>query len=520
MLIHKVIDFQARNLGDAPMLGEAGGDSLTYVEGAARVHRMAHVFSGLGVGRGDRVAILAQNQPDAVLAVVALAHLGAVAAVLNWRLAPAEIAEIVTDLEPAAVLAPDDELLPLLDMWRKTAATVAPVIDRADWTARVDAAEDTPFSGPDIGEDDTVLQLYTSGTTGLPKGVRMTHRNLVAAWQRTQVAASFRTRPGDTELLVAPIFHIGGIGPALFCFFNGARILTCRTFHPVETARILAEERIAYLFMVPAMIHAMVAMVPNLADYDFSALRLIGYGASPISDTVLKQAIEVFGCGFCQYYGMTEATGAIVCLSVEDHEKALDGRPDLLLSAGRPGPDVEFRVVGPDGRDMPAGETGELVFRSPSSSSGYWRRPEETKATMADGWVRSGDAGYVDADGYVFVRDRVKDMVISGAENIYPTEVEKILIRHPDIGDVAVIGVPDERMGESLLACIVPRDGTGNAAALSAEAVTEFCRPHLAGYKIPRRIALMDSIPRNASGKILKTVLREPYWATRERRVS
>ena len=267
--------------------------------------------------------------------------------------------------------------------------------------------------------------------------------------------------------------------------------------------------------MVPAMIQAILTTVPAVRSRDFSSLKQILYGASPISPSLLQEAMEVFGCDFYQTYGMTETTGGVVFLTADDHQRAVAGEPELLQSCGRINFGGEVKIVNTDGQPLAAGETGEITIRSPLVTAGYWKREAETNKALKDGWIHSGDAGFIDENGYIFIRDRIKDMVVSGGENIYPVEVEKVLSGHPDILEAAVIGIPDETYGEALLAVCVPREGR----QLDINSLIEFCHGKIAGYKIPRTMVVTEALPRNPSGKILKTVLRKPYWPTDGRQV-
>jgi len=264
------------------------------------------------------------------------------------------------------------------------------------------------------------------------------------------------------------------------------------------------------------MIQACLMLVPDVAERRYEQLKLIGYGASPIAEQTLRRALEVFGCDFVQGYGMTELTSALTFLSPEDHRRALAGRPGLLLSAGRPLVGSEVRVVDADDRPVPNGTIGEVVGRGPQLMRGYWNLEEASAEALRGGWMHTGDAGILDDEGYLYIQDRVKDMIVSGGENIYPREVEEVLFQHPAVADAAVIGIPDERFGEAVMALVVLVEGQ---SVESAE-IAEFCKGRLAGYKRPRSVEFVAALPRNPSGKVLKRELREPYWAGHTRRVS
>jgi long-chain acyl-CoA synthetase len=312
-----------------------------------------------------------------------------------------------------------------------------------------------------------------------------------------------------------PLFHIGGSGWALVGMWHGCQSVLLREFVPAAVLDALVRHRVTNALFVPAMLQAL-AQHPGAGDADYGALRSIVYGASPITDEALVRAMRTFRCPFIQVYGLTETTGAITQLDAADHQP--DGpRARLLRSAGRPFPWVELRVVDPvTGEERAAGAVGELWTRSVQNMKGYWNRPDETVRTVTpDGWLRTGDAGYRDEDGYVFLTDRVKDMIITGGENVYPAEVENVLADHPAVADVAVIGVPDARWGETVKAVVVPRPG----AAVAAEAIIAFARARIAHFKCPTSVDFVDALPRNPSGKLLKRELREPYWRGHERRI-
>ena len=279
--------------------------------------------------------------------------------------------------------------------------------------------------------------------------------------------------------------------------------------------RILDEEVVSGTMLVPAMIQALLTMVPDVAERSYRDLELMGYGASPIAPEVLRRAIEVFGCDFFQGFGQTEASGSVTFLTEADHRRAMAGEEHLLKSAGRATIGTDVRVVDADGRDCAPGEIGEIIARGPQLMTGYWNLPDETATTLRDGWLYTGDAGTFDTEGYLYVKDRIKDMIVTGGENVYPAEVEHVLLEHPAVADVAVIGVPDDQWGEAVKACVVLRGG----ADVEVADIVAFCRSRIAGFKVPKTIDLMDALPRNASMKVLKTELRDPYWKGRTRAV-
>jgi acyl-CoA synthetase (AMP-forming)/AMP-acid ligase II len=464
--------------------------------------RVATGLARQGLGRGDRVACLTKHTAECVALVLGACRLGAVCMPVNWRLAPPEIAYIVKDGRARFMMA---------DRAFAGAAPAQLVTEEFDaWTRGC-----APMAGgaaPAPG--DTALQLYSSGTTGLPKGVELTHANLAAGLMAAvPEAIGYRGAP-DVMLNALPTYHIAGVGVALITATRGGSSVLYPDFDPAAAIAAIAEHRITHAFLVPAMIQFMLA-VPGAASADYSSLECVSYGASPISDKVLLDAMRAFKCDFVQVYGLTETTGAITALPPEDHDP--DGpKKALLRSAGKPIANVELRVVGPGGdRDCAEGEVGEVLIRSPQNMRGYWGNPRASaNAFLAGGWFRSGDAGYL-KDGYLFLHDRIKDMIISGGENIYPAEVENVLMQHPALADGAVIGVPDDAWGEAVKACVVLKPG----AQASAAEIIEFMRSRIAHYKCPKTVDFLEAIPRNPTGKILKRVLREPYWRGQERRI-
>ncbi len=486
--------------------------------------RVAQAARRDGLGAGDRIAFLDRNGIAYFDFLFGGSFIGAVNVAVNWRLAPAEMAAIIDD-SGAPLLAIHADYLPVLADMASGLPSVRRIVVIGEVLGACTDARALPFDawidgapaedpGHVGGPDEVSMQLYTSGTTGLPKGVMLTNTNLSTAIGEAGV--TFHITDDTVSLVAMPLFHIGGSGWALCAMSRGGRSVILRDVDPSVLLRIIADERITEMFVVPAVLMLLLA-TPSLGETDLSSLRLIFYGASPISEDVLVKCMATFGCAFCQVYGMTETTGAITALPFEDHDP--DGpKRGLLRSAGRPHMSVALRVVDPDsGRDAVIGAVGEVWTRSPYNMAGYWRKPEETAATVDDdGWLRTGDAGYFDADGYLYLHDRIKDMVVSGGENIYPAEVENVLLSYSAIVDAAVIGVPDPKWGETVKAIVVLAPGQ----TLDEAGVIAHCRDNLAHYKCPTSVDVADSLPRNPSGKILKRELRAPYWAGKERSIN
>ncbi|MFC6882407.1 MULTISPECIES: long-chain-fatty-acid--CoA ligase [Actinomadura] len=492
-----IVRDHARERGEAPAV-TGDGRTVTYAELDARSSRAARALLAAGLGPGARVAYVGRNAPEYFDVLFGAAKIGAVAAPVNWRLTPAEITAIVADAR-AEVTVLDAEFAGLADDLPGRAVVTGPGYEA--WLA-AHPADDPGFTGE---PDDIVVQLYTSGTTGVPKGVQLSNANFSVG---ERMARRWRLDGSAVSLVPMPLFHIGGTGWALAGLYAGCRQVLVRDIDPVALVDTFERERITNAFIVPAVLQFM-CQVPGARDRDYSALRAITYGASPITSEVLRTALETFRAPLFQLYGMTETTGAIVQLDPEDHDPG-GSRAHLMRSAGRPYDWVEVRIADPAGEgDRGPGEVGEVLVRSAQNTPGYWARPAETAALLTgDGWLRTGDAGYLDADGYLFLTDRIKDMIVTGAENVYPIEVEEVLAAHPGIADVAVIGVPDERWGETVKAVVVARPD----ASPTEEEILAYARERLAGFKRPRSVDFVDALPRNPSGKILKKDLRAPYW--------
>ncbi|MEH3047364.1 long-chain-fatty-acid--CoA ligase [Sphingomonas adhaesiva] len=469
--------------------------------------RIANGLRALGLGKGDRVAYVGKNSDQAVELALGAARAGMVFVPVIWRLAPAEVDAILRDAAPGALF--------VEPAFAGRAVVPDHVVTMGDdFAAWRDAQPDT---APDVAVDaqDVVLQLYTSGTTGTPKGVMLTHANGIRS-RANQIAAGIDwllASPGDATIIAMPYGHIGGVGVALGAVNSGQELIVHAEYDPAQVMAAVAAHRVKRLFLVPAAIGIMLAH-PDAATADFSSILTLSYGASPIPLPLLQQAVERMGCGFVQVYGMTETWGSVVALPPEDH---LPGREAKMTAAGKALPGVELRILGEDGTVLPPGTIGEVAIRSPNNMAGYWGRPEETARTLdGDGWLRTGDAGLLDADGYLFIQDRIKDMIITGAENVYPAEVESAIYAHPAVADVAVIGVPDPKWGEAVKAIVVLHPG----AQADADAIIAHARARIAGFKCPKTVDFIAALPRNPSGKILRRALREPFWAGHERRVN
>ena len=490
--------------------------AISYAELDERSSRTAQALRAAGVGPGDRVVFLEKNGAELFEVTFGLAKLGAVCVPVNWRLAPPEMLQIISDARARVIVVGSEFFghIEAIEDRLTEVGTVVAVGAHQRWPSFRDWIGAHPAEDPHIAvtAEDVGLQLYTSGTTGLPKGVMLTNRNMFG--HAAGITAVLGLTSESVNLAVMPGFHIAGVGWTMFALHSGCTNVIMRDVDPAAILQAIPQYGITHTFLVPAVI-SFLMMMPGVEEVDFSTLRTIIYGASPITDDALRKALALFGCEFIQVYGATETTGAITQLDGADHDP--DNRPGLLRSCGKPYPWVQIRVVDANGDDVADGAVGELWVRSPSNMSGYWNAPDATAATITgDGWLKTGDAGYFDAEGYLYLHDRVKDMIVSGGENVYPAEVENVLAAHSDVDDVAVIGVPHEKWGEAVLAVVVPAAG---ASPSEAELIA-FARERLAGFKLPKSFAFVDALPRNPSGKVLKRELREPYWAEMDRGIS
>jgi acyl-CoA synthetase (AMP-forming)/AMP-acid ligase II len=518
--LHDPFDFWVRETPNAE-LATFAGQRTTYGEAATRVNRLANALLRAGLKRGDRIAYLSKNSVDYAIMFYACSKTGVVPVPLNYRLAPPEWQYIIDDAK-ARLLIARGEYVAAIEPVRAQLETVERAIALAadgapsGWESYDAFLGDAPETPPkaEVASGDDVYQMYTSGTTGRPKGAVLTQGAVTS--HLAQASFALNSSPGERALIVAPMYHAAAALMTFSTIWYGGALWIEEDFHPVHAVRAMSEERIGRALLVPAMIQACLVMVPDVAERKYDALRYIVYGASPISEATLRRAIEVFGCDFLQGYGMTETTAAVTYLLPSDHHRALRDKPELLLSAGRAMVGTEVRVVDANDQDVPVGQVGEVIARGPQLMRGYWHLEDASRDALRGGWMHTGDAGRMDEEGYLYISDRVKDMIVSGGENVYPREVEEVLFQHPAVADVAVIGVPDEKWGETVKAIVVVREG----ATVEAAEIIEFCQGRLAGYKRPRSVDFVQELPRNPSGKVLKRELREPYWAGHTRRVS
>jgi fatty-acyl-CoA synthase len=518
MRLHEHLEMWVRRSPHAVM-AEQGDRRWSFGDTAAHTERLAGAMVEAGLRVGDRVAVLSKNRFEFVLLYYAASKVGVVLVPLNYRLAPIEWVYILADARPRMLFAEPAYAAALNKLrqelgWieRFVGMTDEPVLGWESWQAWMEGP--LLIAQASFGDDADALQLYTSATTGRPKGAILTHRALTASIERIGEAQALRQ--GERSLTVAPIFHVAVVPTVFTAIACGACTVLQEEFNPATVVRTLDEQRISVAVLVPSMLQACLANVAAAEEYQYETLRLIYYGASPISERTLRTAMQVFGCGFMQSYGLTETTQALTFLTPADHERALSGRADLLQSAGRAIPDTEIRIVDADDQPAPAGALGEIVARGPQMMRAYWNMPEETAETLRGGWLHTGDIGRRDEEGYLFVQDRLKDMIVSGGENVYPRAVEDVLLAHPAVLDAVVIGVPDARWGETVKGVLVLKEGQ---AADEAELIAH-CRQFLGGFEIPRSIDFVEALPRNATGKVLKRVLRERYWMGEQHRVA
>jgi acyl-CoA synthetase (AMP-forming)/AMP-acid ligase II len=494
-----------------------GDRELTFGEISRNVHQLANAMLDLGIAKGDHVAILSKNCPEYLEFYFASAMIGAIPVGINYRLVDEEVEFIANDAEARLLVVNAEYEHTILAIRDNLVAehyiSLEGKIDgMLEYESVIASASDTK---PDIAldENDVAMQMYTSGTTGRPKGAMLSHRNILSCLIGTTLSAEATVN--SRFFSPTPFYHMSGVLSCLIPWNLAATAAVARDFIPAECLQTIQDLKITHTVLVPAMV-IFCLQVPGVEKFDFSSLEAVLAGASPFPLQPLKRAIEVFGCKFGQVFGQTESAGIMTFLGPEDHIiEANERRERILKSAGKEIWHNEVRVVDEEGNDVRPGEVGEVIGRGPNNMVGYWNLPEATAEALKDGWLYTGDLATFDEEGYLYIIDRKKDMIISGAENIYPAEIEAVLMTHPAIAEAAVIGIPHESWGESVKAIIVMKEG----AQATTDEIVDFCRKHLAGYKIPRSVDFADALPRNPTGKILKTVLREKYWEGHEKRV-
>lgn len=498
-----------------------GQKKLTYAQFNMRVNKLANAFNRLGIQKEDRVVILQYNYPETLESIFACFKTGCSAVPINFRLHPNEYAFIIDHSEAKAVILSPEfnqvimgirDRIPHVQHLISLSGVQGELLDYEELlSAEADQFEDT-----DVQPDDLAWLFYTSGTTGMPKGAMLTHRNLVAASMNfySDICPGFG--PNDVVLHAAPLSHGSGIY-ALPNIGKAATnvILASKSFDPELIFQTIEEYRVTNMFAAPTMVKLMVES-PAVDRYDHTSLRALNYGGGPMLAEDLKLAMEKLGPCLVQLFGQAESPMTITYLPHGDHlTEGSANQINRLSSAGIPRTDVEVRIFDGDDKELPPGDMGEIVTRSDLVMKGYWRNPEATNRALKNGWLHTGDMGYMDEKGYLFIMDRSKDMIISGGENIYPREIEEVLIRHDAVREVAVIGVPDDKWGEAIKAFVALLPGM----SVTEEELISFCRHHIASYKKPKSVDFVDVLPKNNYGKILKRELRVGYWKDKVRKV-
>ncbi|MCD0458197.1 long-chain-fatty-acid--CoA ligase [Roseiconus lacunae] len=503
------------------VLAKTGGDRDAFVSENRSIrfdqlqissHRVANALRDEGCDEGTRVAVIGGDAIASYELLFGCAMAGCVLVPVNWRLSPTELIRIIEDSE-ARLLMIDT---PALDKLRSSGCDLPAGVKLLTFDEFARWRDEADFAAIDCRatSETPLVQIYTSGTTGVPKGVVLAHRSFF------QLRRSMRSvgddwmglHAGDRLLLTLPQFHIGGLWWAIQGYLVGATGYLMPAFTGWQAIELIERHRITQVPMVPAMIQFSMAE-PTFESANFSSVRGFLYGGSPISSDLLASAQQAFSqAEFFQIYGLTETGNMAVCLRPEDHN-----RDDRRLATGRPLPGVSCKIIQPDGTTAPANAVGEVWLKSPSVMLEYWKRPEETADTLSDGWIRTGDAGYLAEDGCLYVCDRLKDMIIYAGENLFPAEIETVLRQHDAIGDVAVIGVPDPKWGESPKAFIELRHGSEKP---KVRELLRFAKSQLAEFKVPKSFEFVDQLPRNPSGKVLKKTLRQPYWENQQRKVN
>lgn len=495
------------------------GRQRTYRQVADRVARLASGLRELGMGVDDRVGMLALNSDRYMEFMLSVWWGGGVLNPVNIRWSVPEIVYSLDDCD-TRILFVDDHFLSMVEAITATAKYPPLLIHVGDGPAPEGLlsfeqliSDSQPMRDVNRGGDDMAAIMYTGGTTGLPKGVIQTHLNL---WSSAIMRmAEHPILRNSTTLHVAPMFHTASMARVVFQLVSGEASCFIPAFEPLEMLQTLERERVTETLLVPTMLQALL-MHPEFSHFDLRSLKRIAYGASPIALAVLERAIDTLpDCEFMHAYGMTE-TSPVICLNPHANHGPEGRVSGLVRSVGRALLGIDLRIVDEHDQEVPRGTVGEIILRGPNVMKGYWNRPQETAHTLRGGWMHTGDGGYMDEQGYVFIVDRLKDMIVSGGENIFSAEVENVIARHPAIAMSAVIGVPNDKWGEAVHAVVVLKPGS----EVSETQLIEHCRAHIAGYKCPKTVAFVSGLPLSAAGKILKRELREPFWKDRARAVN
>jgi acyl-CoA synthetase (AMP-forming)/AMP-acid ligase II len=505
---------QAKARGNSTALVFEGRET-TYAAFDKHTSQVANGLIALGAKPQTRIGYIGKNSDIYYEVLLGTAKANTVLVGVNWRLAPPEVAYILNDAG-CEIMFVGAEFLALIEKCKAECKTLKHVIavdgGHASWPPYQSWRDRQKADDPrvPVKADDDAIQLYTSGTTGHPKGVQLTNGNYMAFFKCAQDAQWGAFDAGDANLIAMPNFHVAGANMGLTTLAQGSKGIVMKDVVPNDIFDLIERHHIKSLFLVPAVI-MMLVQNPRIKTTNLTSVKEMFYGASPIAEELLKTAQSLIkGCGFTQLYGLTETVGAGTALQPSDHVGT------LLRSCGKPYPGLDVKVFGADGKEVKVGGVGEIVIRGPTVMKGYWNNLEATAKSIKDGWFYTGDAGFTDKDGYLYIHDRVKDMIVSGGENIYPAEVENAVFGHPAVADVAVIGVPDDKWGEAVKAIVVLKP----ESHATAEDIIAFTRTRIASYKVPKSIDFAQSLPRNPSGKILRRELREPYWAGKTRRVN